>query len=134
MDTHVKHVIEDCTRASDDARMTFPQVVMKLGEAGVERYHADLLRAEKTYYTTGGQSLVVGNDDIATPVASGCSAAGVEAAVRAVQAGAIDYKTFCQRVMAAGCAGYLVSMPGRRVVYCGRTGETHVELFPGAKG
>lgn len=34
--------------------------------------------------------------------------------------------------MAAGCAGYLVSLPGRRVVYYGRTGETHVELIPAA--
>ena len=32
--------------------------------------------------------------------------------------------------MAAGCAGYLVSFPGRRVLYWGRTAHTHVEMFP----
>jgi hypothetical protein len=32
--------------------------------------------------------------------------------------------------MAAGCAGYIVSFLGRRVVYFGRTAETHVEHFP----
>ena len=31
---------------------------------------------------------------------------------------------------AAGCAGYIVSFLGRRVLYIGRTAETHVELFP----
>ena len=30
----------------------------------------------------------------------------------------------------AGCAGYFVSIPGKRVVYYGRTGETHVEIIP----
>jgi len=33
-------------------------------------------------------------------------------------------------VVAAGCTGYLVSFPGQRAVYFGRTGETHVEHFP----
>lgn len=37
---------------------------------------------------------------------------------------------FCRKVAAAGCAGYVVSFPGRRAVYMGRTGETHVETFP----
>ena len=60
------------------------------------------------------------------------SATGVEAAVRAVQAGAIPYRTFCERVVAAGCVGYHVSIVGRRVVYYGRTGDSHVEWFPGA--
>jgi hypothetical protein len=29
--------------------------------------------------------------------------------------------------MAAGCAGHLISFPGRRALYFGRTGETRVE-------
>jgi hypothetical protein len=33
--------------------------------------------------------------------------------------------------MAAGCAGYLDSLDGRRVVCFGRSGETHVEHVPG---
>jgi hypothetical protein len=33
-------------------------------------------------------------------------------------------------VKALGCAGYLVSFPGRRVVYFGRAAEFHVERFP----
>ena len=42
------------------------------------------------------------------------------------------YLGFCSKVRAAGCAGYLVSFLGKRVVYYGRTAETHVELFPKA--
>lgn len=44
-----------------------------------------------------------------------------------------SYKKFCAKVMAAGCAGYLVSLLGMRVVYYGRTGEIHTAHFPGTK-
>jgi uncharacterized protein YbcV (DUF1398 family) len=43
-----------------------------------------------------------------------------------------SYQGFCDKVVAAGCAGYLVSIVGRRVLYYGRTGETHTEYFPGS--
>ena len=56
----------------------------------------------------------------------------VERLVRWAQANPADYSyvAFCEKVKAAGCAGYLVSFLGRRVVYFGRTAETHVEYFP----
>jgi uncharacterized protein YbcV (DUF1398 family) len=133
MDPRVKQVMHECSKISDEGSVSFGEVVRRLIEAGVERYHADLVRAEKTYYLPNGESDLVPNDRIATTPAKDFSAAGVEAAVKAVQAGTIKYKTFCERVMAAGCVGYLVSMAGRRVVYYGRTGDNHVEWFPGAK-
>jgi hypothetical protein len=40
------------------------------------------------------------------------------------------YVSFSEKVKAAGCAAYMVSFLGRRVVYFGRTAETHVEHFP----
>ena len=43
------------------------------------------------------------------------------------------YKGFCAKVAEAGCAGYVVSLLGRRVLYYGRTGETHTEYFPGTQ-
>jgi uncharacterized protein YbcV (DUF1398 family) len=43
------------------------------------------------------------------------------------------YKGFCAKVAGAGCAGYMVSLLGRRVLYYGRTGETHTEYFPGTQ-
>ena len=42
------------------------------------------------------------------------------------------YKGFVAKVAGAGCAGYIVSFLGRRVLYFGRTAETHVEHFPGS--
>jgi uncharacterized protein YbcV (DUF1398 family) len=41
------------------------------------------------------------------------------------------YKGFCDKVLRAGCAGYIVSIPGKRVLYFGRDAETHTEYFPG---
>jgi hypothetical protein len=42
-------------------------------------------------------------------------------------------KGFCAKVAEAGRAGYIVSFPGRRVLYYGRTAETHTGHFPDAR-
>jgi uncharacterized protein YbcV (DUF1398 family) len=133
MDAQVRDILLECTKASDEERVTFPEVVKKLIDAGVERYHADLLRSEKTYYLPNGESEVVPNDAIGIVPSQEFSAQGVDAAVRAIQAGKIQYKTFCERVATAGCVGYFVSIAGKRAVYYGRSGDSHVEWFPGAK-
>ena len=62
------------------------------------------------------------------------SAEGVEKAVRAMPArrrSAIANSAAGSRH--AGCVGYFVSLAGRRALYYGRTIDTHVEWFPGAK-
>ena len=89
-------------------------------------------RATKTYYLPDGDSLELPASEIGTKVVATFDAAIVEAAVREAQAQApgYTYLGFCRKVMDAGCAGYIVSILGRRVVYFGRTGETHVEVFP----
>ncbi len=133
MDTDVKAVVRACTEDSDASRTTFGDVVLKLMAAGVERYHTDLVRAEKTYYMPDGTSEVVPAEAIAGTAPAAFSAEGVEAAVRAIQAGAITYKVFCERIVAAGCVGYFVSLAGRRAVYYGRTSDCHIERFPGAR-
>ncbi|MGA9795471.1 MAG: DUF1398 family protein [Rhizomicrobium sp.] len=133
MDKHVKDVVIECTKASHEERITFPEVVKALMEAGVERYHADLLRGENTFYMPGGESERVMGHAIKSEPAKAFSAVGVDAAVRTIQRQEIRYGEFCARIAAAGCVGYIVSMAGRRAVYYGRTGETHVEMFPGAQ-
>lgn len=130
MDEHVKAVVRACTIGSDTEQLTFGEVVIKLMEAGVERYHADLTRAEKTYYMPDGSSLVVPSKSVQGIVAESFSADGVDAAVRAIQGGQIQYTEFCERIAAAGCVDYTVSLTGRRAVYCGRTADSHVERFP----
>jgi uncharacterized protein YbcV (DUF1398 family) len=133
MDSSIKSVMHEASRASDEERITFPEVVMGLIAAGVERYHADLTRAEKAYYLPNGESEAVPNHALATSPAPEFSAEGVQAAVRAIQRGEIQYREFCRRIAAAGCVGYHVFITGKRAVYYGRTGDSYTEWFPGAK-
>jgi uncharacterized protein YbcV (DUF1398 family) len=105
MNADVKEVMVEASLASDHELVTFGKVVASLMKAGVERYHADLLRGEKTYYLPSGESEVVTGDAIDVAPAEAFSAAGVDAAVRAIQAGRIQYKTFCKRIAEAGCVG-----------------------------
>lgn len=132
MDSKTRDIMHEASRASDAERVTFPEVVMALAGAGVERYHADLARCEKTYHLPNGESEVVPNHALAHPPAAAFSAEGVAAAVRAIQGGAIRYREFCARIAAAGCVGYHVFIAGRRAVYYGRAGDSHTEWFPGA--
>jgi len=132
MNQHVREVVREMTKASDEQRVTFPEVVKALMEAGVERYHADLVCSNKTYYLPDDSFEVVACHAVGAP-ARAFSAAGVEAAVRAIQAQTIQYREFCERIAAAGCVGYFVTLAGRCAIYYGRSGESHVERFPGAK-
>ena len=130
MQDEIKAVVEVSSAGSDAETLTFPQVLQNLAYVGVERYHADLQRSEKTFYLPDGQSHVVRSKAVAGKVASAFDASGVEAAIRAVQKREIGYGQFCERIVAAGCASYVVSLSGRRAVYYGRTGESFVEAFP----
>ena len=130
MQALTRAIVEDCTAASDEERITFPEVVRNLASAGIERYVTDLVRSEKVYFLPSGESHLTPAHAIDERPAMSFYAEGVEAAIRAIQAGQIQYIEFCRRIMRAGCVGYLVSLAGRRAVYYGRTGEAHVELFP----
>ena len=133
MNIDITTVMEACTAGSDQERMTFPQVVMQLIDAGIERYYADLSRSEKIYYLPSGESHLVPCKHIIQKPAMNFSAEGVEAAVRAIQGQTIKYQEFCARIAASGCIGYIVSLTGLRAVYFGRTGDMHIEHFPKAK-
>jgi uncharacterized protein YbcV (DUF1398 family) len=132
MKPEIISVMQECTDASDQERVGFPEVVMKLAQAGVERYHADLLRAEKIYYLPSGESHRVEAHPVAATPAAEFAADHVEAAIRAIQQQKIEYREFCERIVRAGCVGYMVSLAGRRAVYYGRTGDSYVEPFPNA--
>lgn len=129
MNAHEIEVVTECSRGSNEGRLGFPEVVGKLMAAGVERYHADLSRGEKTYYMPDGSSHVVTGEESAD-AAREFSGGGIEAALRAIQATKIDYRQFCAAILAAGCVGYFVCLTGRRAVYFGRQGDSFVEPFP----
>ena len=130
MDGRVKAAMIECTEASDEERTTFAEVVVKLIDAGFERYHVDLVRGEKTYYLPDGKFETVPGMGFGNAIAREFSAAGVEAAIKDIQAGGIQYRTFCRRIAEAGCVGYIVSLVGKQAVYYGRTGAHHVEPSP----
>ena len=132
MDTNVKTILLECTRRSDESSMTFPQVVKKLLDAGVEQYRADLVRSEKVYYLPSGVSLVVPCYTVPATAPQGFSADAVSAAVKAIQLGKINYAEFCRQIVAAGCVSYVVSLAGKRAIYSGRKGDCYVEPFPQA--
>ena len=121
------------TEESDAERVSFPVVVGAMMEAGIERYHADLVGAVKTYYAPDGSPETF-PCHATGPFGQDFEASGVEAAVRAIQRQEIAYGEFCRRIAAAGCVGYFVSMAGKRAIYYGRTGDSHVEWFPSAPG
>jgi uncharacterized protein YbcV (DUF1398 family) len=132
MDTQIKNIVEECSAGSEEGRLTFPQVVMKLSEAGIERYNVDLVRHEKIFYMPDGLSYRIESHLIPTGPAQAFNKDGIVSAIRESQAQKIDYKTFCQKIADFGCVSYLVSLAGRRAVYFGRRGDSHVELFPDA--
>ena len=133
MQAHIKDVVRELTVASDEDRITFPEVVQALAKAGVERYHADLVVATRTYFMPDGAFEVVESRVPSGAAPADLDLAAVADAVAAIQSGAIQYREFCARITAAGCVGYLVSLIGRRVIYYGRTGDSHTEWFPGAQ-
>ena len=125
-------VARECLAAAESDRMTFPEIVARLIGAGFDGYQVDFRRGDATYYLGGGEAFILPLDNIDAAVADHFDASGIASAVRTAQqqAPGYTYRGFCRAVMAAGCAGYIVSFPGRRVLYLGRTGDMHIEHFP----
>lgn len=132
MDAQKIAIAEKCIAGAYGNTFSFPQAVGILMEAGFEGYLVDYRGHTRTHYLPGGEALVLPTPAEGVPVAEKFDGAAVSAAIAWAQSGAADYTyaAFNRQVMAAGCAGYLVSFSGRRVVYFGRTGELHVEHFP----
>lgn len=125
-------IAKSCLDAAYRGTMDFPSILRALAEAGCEGYDVDYRRGTSTYFRPSGESVQLALPPSDVPVAAEFRAEDVELAVREAQRGApgYTYAGFGANVKAAGCAGYMVSLLGRRVVHFGRTGETHVEHFP----
>jgi len=130
MNASQMRVMDDCAKGSLAGTMTFPEIVGRLEGIGVERYHADYSRHEITYYLANGDSHVVPTPHPPCETAVAFSAAGVESAVRQSQRNEHTYLDFVRKTAAAGCVGYFVQITGRRAIYFGRNGDSHVEHFP----
>jgi uncharacterized protein YbcV (DUF1398 family) len=125
-------VARTCLTAAHDRSLSFPEIVARLIGAGFEGYAVDYRRNTTIYFHDSGASVALENPAPVASVAARFDALGVAEQIKWAQANRPDYSyaAFSRNVAAAGCAGYLVSFPGRRVVYYGRTAELHVEHFP----
>ncbi|MCR6631211.1 MAG: DUF1398 domain-containing protein [Magnetospirillum sp.] len=132
MDAERISIAQTCLHAAHDGSLSFPEIIGRLIAAGFEGYSVDYRRNTQTCYLPDGDSVTLDMPPSPGTVLAAFDPAGIEALVRWAQANGpdYDYPVFCEKVKAAGCAGYLVSFLGRRVVYYGRTAETHIEHFP----
>ncbi len=135
MNSNQQTVAQDCLDGAYRNTLSFPASVQTLIAAGFDGYQVDYRANTRTYYLPTGETLTLTNPHPADPVTAPFQQAEITAAIRWAQAGAADYTYagFNQRVTASGCAGYLVSFLGRRILYYGRTGETHVEMLPASR-
>jgi hypothetical protein len=87
------------------------------------------------YYRPDGDTLELKTELAAGQVSEHFDAVTVKDAIREAQqqVPGYTYEGFCNKVIAAGCAGDIVSFLGKRVLYYGRTVETHTEYFPGTR-
>ena len=132
MDARIKEIALTCLEGAETNAMTFPQIVATLMRAGFESYAIDFRRATATYYLPDGDSVLLPTHRKEAAIAAALDVASVQAAIGEAQqlAPGYSYAGFCSKVMAAGCAGYIVSLLGGRALYFGRTAEIHVERFP----
>ena len=132
MDAERISIARSCLDAAHDGSLSFPAIVGQLIAAGFEAYTVDYRRNSQTCYLADGDSVTMDMHASAGEVAAAFDPEEIERLVRWAQTESADYSyaAFCQRAKAAGCAGYFVSFLGKRVVYFGRTAETHVEHFP----
>ena len=121
-----------CLDAAYAGTMDFPTIVRTLIERGFEGYDVDYRLGTSTYFHATDAPVQLRTPTSSARVAAVFDATAVERAVRAAQTNppGYTYASFCETVHAAGCAGYMVSFLGQRVVYFGRTAEMHVEHFP----
>jgi uncharacterized protein YbcV (DUF1398 family) len=132
-------VLHEGSERSVAGSITFPEVIRKLMEVGIERYHADLYRREKTYYAANGDSHVELESGLdpksfnANAVAATLNHDGVKEALRQIQHKEISYQQFLRGILSAPIANYWVNFAGKRAIYVARNGDECVEWFPGAR-
>ncbi len=122
-------------KGAEAETMTFPECVRVLTEAGFDGYAVDFRRSIRTYYRPDGETLELKTTPTSVSVTEHFDVGVVRDAIREAQAlvPGYTYEGFCNKVAGAGCAGYIVSLLGRRVLYFGRTADTHTEYFPGTR-
>lgn len=133
MDITTQKVIEESVAASYAGTRDFPTHVATVADRGIESYRVDFRQLASTYFLPSGEWHTVRMPAHPTPIQDSFDAAQIIGAIRAIQQQRIQYREFVDRVMSAGCVGYVTWIAGRHVTYFGRRGEVHVERFLDAK-
>tara|TARA_R110000824_G_scaffold155226_5_gene327689 strand:+ start:2970 stop:3371 length:402 start_codon:yes stop_codon:yes gene_type:complete len=125
-------VARTCLASAETDVMTFPQIIGMLMQAGFESYEINFRRETAIYYLIDGTSIELPTHKTSTPVAPVLNVGTLQAAIKEAQqqVTGYSYKGFCEKAKTSGCAGYIVSLSGKRALYIGRDAGTHVELFP----
>lgn len=127
-------IIAEVASKTLKGEISFPEVVAQLLSAGVEYYHVDYVGLKKTFYGAEGGVVVTSIDyEGLPPVAVDFSLEGIRADILDSQKNGQKYRDFTRRAMEAGVQGYFAFLRGKRVTYFGRTGDQHIEWFPGAQ-
>jgi len=132
MDTQKSRAIEQCALESVAGKLVFAGAIARLGELGVERYHADYSRRERTYYLPDGKTMVIPVDTPLEQIAENLAPGEIEGALGRIRRGEIIYPEFVKLTQAAGVVGYFAHVIGRQVVYLGRKGDQHIVRIPPA--
>lgn len=125
-----KIVIDEMATATQQGRLPFPQLVKRLLAVGVESYLVDFATRRTTHYLADGSTHTVPMILDPGSIAENFNGGDLVAAIRLAQAGTVRYPDFVKRSTRAGVIGYWVFLVGKRVVYFGRKGESHVEEVP----
>ena len=132
MDRQRIAIAHNCRMPRTTRRWRFPRLSELSIKSGFEGYAVDYRRNTTTYFLPDGDSVALENRQSEGAVAAQFDQPGVAAQVKWAQANPPEYSyaAFCKNVKGLGCAGYIVSFPGARVLDFGRTAEMHVEHFP----
>lgn len=126
--------ISEMSKASLLGTLSFPEIVKNLIEAGVEYYHVDYVSKRKHFYSGSGNVVVTSLTFEDLPqVAPELSIPSLKEAIIDSQQNRQTYREFSKRAMNAGVQGYTAFLRGQRVTYWGRTGDQHIEWFPGTR-
>lgn len=124
MNANWQDIARTTLEGAESGTQTFPEGVRMLMEAGFDGYAVDFRCSTRHYYMPDGQTISL-KTATTEPVTRHFDAAAIKAAIGEAQAmvPGYTYKGFCAKAARAGCAGYVVSLLGKRVLYYGRTGD-----------
>ena len=125
-------VINSLAKATQDGFLPFPKIIGELMAQGVEYYHVDFVRGSFTFYSTAGSAVIapLSFEGLPSTVAT-WDANALKAAILDSQQHGQEFRQFCERAVLAGVQGYFAFLRGQRVTYFGRSGDQHIEWFPG---